>query len=142
MNSPISDLSLLVQSMQPVLNPGVYAFVSVASAELLKSVDVVASVREAEGLSAVVAESDAAVLKLPVLFRAAWITLEVQSDLQAIGLTAAFSGALSKAGIGCNVVAGAWHDHLFVPAGRAAEALAVLKQMQSDAVAAQPPRRK
>ncbi len=125
--------------MEPVLNPGVYAFVCVPSAETLKSVEIVASVREPEGLSAVVAESDAAALNLPIMFRAAWITLKVHSDLEAVGLTAAFSGALAKAGISCNVVAGAWHDHIFVPAGRAAEALVVLQRLQSNAAAAQPP---
>ncbi len=52
---------------------------------------------------------------MPILFRSAWITLTVHSDLQAVGLTAAFAAALAQADIPCNVVAGAYHDHLFVP---------------------------
>jgi len=36
------------------------------------------------------------------------------------------SAALAASSIGCNVVAGAHHDHLFVPFDRAAEALAIL----------------
>ena len=137
MKSPISDLSVLLRSMEPVLNPGAYAFVCAPNPGALRSVEVVASIREPEGLSAVIAESDAADLDLPILFRAAWITLNVQSDLQAVGLTAAFSGALGEAGISCNVVAGAWHDHIFVPTERAAEALDVLQQLQSNATEAQ-----
>lgn len=116
--------------MEPVLNPGVFAFVSVQNEKMLGSVKVIASILEPEGYSAIIADSDAVALGLPVLFRAAWITLTVASDLQAVGLTAAFSAALGKAGISCNVVAGAYHDHLFVPVERAADAMIVLKTLQ------------
>jgi hypothetical protein len=78
----------------------------------------------------VIAESEATSRGIPILFRAAWITLTAHSDLRAIGLTAAFSAALSKAGISCNVIAGAHHDHIFVPETQAAEAIAVLKELQ------------
>ena len=128
--TPLSKLALLLQSMEPTLDPDVYAFVSVKEPALLHSVDVLATVREPEGLSAIVRESDAVALGLEVLFRASWITLTVQSDLHAIGLTAAFSSALGAAGISCNVVAGAWHDHVFVPAGRGEEAVSVLRRLQ------------
>lgn len=69
-----------------------------------------------------------------MLFRAAWITLTVHSDLQAVGFTAAFAGALGRAGISCNVVAGAFHDHIFVPVEQAQEALAALKALQRESV--------
>ena len=130
MTPPVSNLTLLLQSMEPTLDPDVYAFVSVKEPAVLHSVAVVATVREPEGLSAIVRESDAVALGLEVLFRASWITLTVQSDLHAIGLTAAFSSALGAAGISCNVVAGAWHDHVFVPAGRGEEAVSVLRRLQ------------
>lgn len=130
MNKPVSNRYRRVRSMDPRRNLGVFVFVSVADPEILRSVDVFATVREREGLSAVLRESDALRLGLPILFRAAWITLTVQSDLHAVGLTAAFSNALGAAGISCNVVAGAYHDHLFVPVARADAALAVLRQLQ------------
>jgi hypothetical protein len=133
MGSPLSDLDELLRSMRPELIPGVYAFVSVPDREALGNVEVVATMREPEGLSAVIADADAARLNLPILFRAAWIMLRVQSDLQAVGLTAAFSAALGKAGIPCNVVAGAWHDHLFVPLERVEDAMRALRRLQRDA---------
>jgi hypothetical protein len=37
------------------------------------------------------------------------------SDLQAVGLTAAFATALGRAGISCNVVAGAQHGPPICP---------------------------
>lgn len=133
MNHPISDLGALLRSLQPERIPGAYAFVSVPDRDALGNADVIATIREPEGLSAVIAESDAARLKLPILFRAAWITLTVQSDLQAVGLTTAFCAALGKAGIPCNVVAGTWHDHLFVPLERVDEAMRALQRLQRDA---------
>ena len=51
-----------------------------------------------------------------------WIALRVPSELDAVGLTAAFSAALAVAAISANVVAGLHHDHVFVPAGRAGRA--------------------
>lgn len=133
MIAPIKDLEKLLSSMEPVLNSGIYAFVSVQEESILNSVKVIASIREAEGFSAVIAESDALALGLPILFRAAWITLAVKSDLQAVGLTAAFSTALANESISCNVVAGAVHDHLFVPLERATDAMNVLTLLQKSA---------
>ena len=54
------------------------------------------------------------------------ITLGVTSSLQAVGLTAAVAGALAAAGIAANVVAAFHHDHVFVPADRAADVMACL----------------
>ena len=49
--------------------------------------------------------------------------------LEAVGLTAAVSQALAQAGISCNIVAGYYHDHLFVPADEAKRALEVLEAL-------------
>lgn len=116
--------------MDPVLNPGVYVFASVANLAMVPSSQLIAMIREQEGVSVVVSEADAIELGLPILFRAAWISLKVHSDLQAVGLTAAFSTALGQAGISCNVVAGALHDHIFVPVLTVERAMAVLRGLQ------------
>nr|WP_302848565.1 ACT domain-containing protein [Rhodobacter calidifons] len=58
--------------------------------------------------------------------------MTVQSDLAAVGLTAAFAGALGREGISCNVVAGYHHDHLFVPWDRRWDAMVALRAL-SDA---------
>lgn len=60
---------------------------------------------------------------LPYEFVAGWITLEVRSALDAVGLTSAVSAALTQAGISCNVLAGYHHDHLLVPHDRVPEAM-------------------
>jgi len=58
--------------------------------------------------------------------RFARITLQVHSDLEGVGLTAAVSAALATSGIACNVIAGLYHDHLFVPWERRDEAINTL----------------
>ncbi|ELT46117.1 N-acetyltransferase [Arthrobacter nitrophenolicus] len=62
-------------------------------------------------------------------FVGAWITLQIHSDLEAVGLTAAVSRALSEARISCNVLAGFHHDHLLVPVADAPRALEVLAEL-------------
>ena len=126
----IRDLNSLLAGMRPSLHPGRYAFTTLPTGQAIDPACVVASIREAEGLSVVMSEADALALNLPIAFLAAWITLEVHSDLAAVGLTAAFSKALAQAGIGCNVIAGTLHDHLFVPAEHAADAMAALQALQ------------
>jgi hypothetical protein len=129
MSNAVSNLAELLQSMNPVLNRGVYAFVSLATDRVSDRVEPIATFRESEGLTLIVEEQQAKNAGLPILFRAAWITLTVHSDLQAVGLTAAVATALARAGISCNVVAAAYHDHLFVPAESASQAIAVLQAM-------------
>ncbi|TYT27013.1 ACT domain-containing protein [Luteimonas viscosa] len=127
----IADLQELLLHMQPELDPGRYAFVTLPAGFPLDPAHVVASIREPEGLSVIIPEQVAVELGLPVAFTAAWITLTVHSDLSAVGLTAAFSQALAQAGISCNVVAGVCHDHLFVPVGQARAAMDVLRAAQA-----------
>ncbi len=83
---------------------------------------------------ALIREDEGTTVILPIgkgpLF--ARITLQVHSDLEGVGLTAAVSSALAKAGIACNVIAAFHHDHLFVPWERRDEALGVLERLSSD----------
>jgi hypothetical protein len=127
---PIADLHVLISRLQPTLNPGTFAFATLSSDQRVEVDDVVAFVREPEGISVVVDDDRARQLGLTTVFRCAWITLTVHSDLHAVGLTAAFASALASAGIGCNVVAGTNHDHIFVPVDRAQAAMDVLRQLQ------------
>jgi len=127
---PVSDLAALLRTMEPELHDGVYVYSSVPPDHDLGGLTPVAMIREREGVTVVVPEADAIRAGLPVVFRAAWITLTVHSDLHAVGLTAAFATALGNAGISCNVIAGAFHDHIFVPADRGDAALQALRQLQ------------
>jgi hypothetical protein len=130
MTSPINDLNTLLASMSPELQPGVYVYASVPLSADLGDMVPLATFREREGLTVIVKEGEAQRAGIEPLFRAAWITLTVHSDLQAVGLTAAFATALGKANVSCNVVAAAYHDHIFVPIESAGTAMVALQQLQ------------
>ena len=130
MNQAITDLDVLLRSMTPELHEGAYAYVCVAHDFDVQHVPFVGLMRESEGITLIVLEQDAVRLGLNILFRTAWISLTVHSDLQAVGLTAAFASALGAEQISCNVVAGAYHDHIFVPFEQANAAMATLQKLQ------------
>ncbi len=129
----VTDLAALVRRMKPHLHDGVYVFATLPWGMDPASVQAIATMREREGWTVVLEESAAERAGLAVLFRAAWITLGVASDLHAVGFTAAFAAVLAEAGIACNVIAGAHHDHVFVPVDLAQPALARLCALQEGA---------
>lgn len=133
--SPQSTASLdaLLASLAPALQPGVWVYAQLPLASDPHALAPLASFREAEGWTVIVAEAIAEAAGLAPRFRAAWITLTVASELAGVGLTAAFARVLAEAGIACNVMAGVCHDHLFVPASQGATALACLQSLQRDA---------
>lgn len=57
------------------------------------------------------------------------ITLSVHSSLLAVGFIAEIARVLGKEGVSCNVVAGFYHDHVFVPAGDAERAMCALERL-------------
>ncbi|KQR74394.1 acetyltransferase [Burkholderia sp. Leaf177] len=132
MSQPVYDLNTLLATMSPELQPGVYIYASVPFGTDLSGIEPIAIFREREGLTIIAEESEALKAGIKPMFRAAWITLTVHSDLQAVGLTAAFAAALGKANVSCNVVAAAYHDHVFVPIESADKAMAALQQLQRE----------
>lgn len=127
-----SDLRVLLSDLRPQLHPGRYVYATAPDGRVPDGASPVVTVGEAEGLTLVLPEAEAVAAGLPYSYAAGWITLRVHSALEAVGLTAAVSLALTDAGISCNVVAGFHHDHLFVPYERSAEAVAVLEALASE----------
>jgi hypothetical protein len=125
------DLAVLLASLDPELHPGRYVFALAPGDGLPADLDVIAMVREAEGLTLVLPAADADRAGLPYDGAMERITLRVHSALHAVGLTAAFSTALAVAGLSANVIAGLHHDHLFVPAGQGEQALRVLRSLSA-----------
>jgi hypothetical protein len=121
-----NDLNILLKTMKPKLNFGEYVFCTVSDMTYLNDQDVVLFFKEEEGNTVILQKEVADKLTLQYSFIASWITLTVHSSLNAVGLTAAFSKALSDEGISCNVVAAFYHDHLFVDRNDTENALRIL----------------
>ena len=124
-----TDLQKLLQGMQPELNEGEYVFCTVDSFQHATTLNPICVFQEKEAVTVIVSKQQADDASLPYSVICAWITLTVHSSLEAVGLTAAVSKALTDANISCNVVAAYYHDHIFVPVKDATRALAVLTQL-------------
>jgi len=121
-----TDLAAMLATLSVKRRPGVFAYIAVQ----VPTPGLIAAAH------AVVKEGRLTTIVLPVDAAAragqaadvqfAWLTLTVQSSLDAVGLTAAVSARLAAIGIPCNVLAGYHHDHLLVPVDRVDDAINVL----------------
>ncbi|MCU1531061.1 MAG: family acetyltransferase [Arthrobacter sp.] len=126
-----NDLHTLLATLHPERRDGEFVYVLWPHGKALAE-GIAAAVREAEGLTVVMPRAEADSLGLSYDFVGAWITLQVRSSLEAVGLTAAVSAALTEAKISCNVLAGFHHDHLLVPVADAERTVQVLHELAAD----------
>ncbi len=123
------NLEKLITHMKPILNEGEYVFTTVSDITAIPREMSVCEMREKEGITLILAKNDAEKLGLSFEYVAAWITLNIHSALDAVGLTAAFASELAEHNISCNVVAGYYHDHIFVDIKDGEKAMEVLRGM-------------
>ncbi len=122
------NIERLINSMSPELNHTEYVFCTIENAGYgdYAYACPIASFSEEEGLTIVVKKKAAEEFGLSYESVFKCITLKVHSSLEAVGLTAAVAGRLCEHGISANVIAGFFHDHIFVPAEFAETALELL----------------
>jgi hypothetical protein len=123
-----TNLQVLLADMKPRLRPETFVFCTLPQAAYgdLAHLEPMASFAEDEGLTLVISQerADGEGLEYEGTFRC--VSLEVHSSLEAVGLTAAVATALGNHGISANMLAGFFHDHVFVPSDRAELAMTVL----------------
>ena len=129
----ITDLNTLIATMEPELSPHLFVFASVRhpTAQMLNTAK--GMFVEKEGVSLILQDTIAQEQKIEGDGPYACITLNVHSSLEAVGLTAAFAQTLTAANISANVVAGYYHDHIFVAQKDAPEAMGVLNTLSDSA---------
>ncbi|WP_313192694.1 ACT domain-containing protein [Shinella zoogloeoides] len=127
--SGITDLDELLATMEPALVAGRFVYASVPASAIAAHLarGPIGLFREEEGITLILPADAAEGLAASPPMR--MITLTVHSSLEAVGLTAAFATALTKAGISANVVAAYHHDHIFVPERDAERALETLRAL-------------
>ena len=123
------DLQKLLLDMKPKLNDGEFVFCVVESPQAASTLNPLCMFQETEGTTVIISKQQADNAALPYSIVCSWITLTVHSSLEAVGLTAAVSKALTEANISCNVVAAYYHDHIFVPVQDAKKAMDVLEHL-------------
>lgn len=125
-----TNLDLLIAGMTPVLAPEVYVF---TTSKTSPDVPAVMRFEEAEGVTLIMTRRNAEAAGLAYEFPSRMITLNIHSSLEAVGFIATIATRLAAEGMGVNPVAGFYHDHIFVPDDRAADAMRVLAAMASAA---------
>ncbi|MGX8011172.1 ACT domain-containing protein [Mesorhizobium sp. ORM8.1] len=128
-----TDLQKLLASMTPHLFPEIYVFATLPSGRTFPDgPEPVMHFSEREGTTLILPEDQAKAAGLAGTFRCRMITLDIHSSLEAVGFLAAITTRLAAAGMGVNPVSAFYHDHLFVPAERAEEAMAILRQLTAE----------
>lgn len=123
------DLEKLLREMKPELNDGEYIYTKIKDFSKIDLNDVLMFFQEKEKATLILKREIADKLRLSYEYICAWITLTIHSSLEAVGLTAAFAKALGEANISCNVVAGYYHDHIFVDIKDKDKAMEVLEKL-------------
>ena len=138
-----TELSSLLTGLSPVIVAGDYWYCLVSEAQLkaIAPEHIQGMFREAEGITLIVRQTKAQSSQLSaqvtdIAGPFACITCQVHSSLEAVGLTAAMAQALTRHNISANVVAGFYHDHLFVAAQDASRACEVLARLGAESTAA------
>jgi len=128
-----THLATLLRGLRPQIDPTSYVFSSVKDASYgdLSHTKPLACFAEQEGLTLVLSKESADQEGLSYQGSFRCISLQVHSSLQAVGLTAAVASELASHGISANVIAAYHHDHVFVPAQHAEQALRLLQAMSA-----------
>ena len=136
------NLAKMLESLTVTVRPEPYVLITLPPDVDVPAMGngVAAVIDEAEGPTIIATLSRAAHEEWPHDFVASWLTLDIHSALEAVGLTATFSRQLGRAGIPCNVIAGFYHDHILVPVDKTDAAVEVIEALRgsTDSDAAKP----
>ncbi len=125
-----TNLTVLLQSMNPKLDKKEYVFCSVPIEQVATlNVNPICQFRELEGMTLIltIQQAEKANLNYELVWR--MITLLVHSSLEAVGFLATITNKLAEKGISVNAVSAYYHDYLFVPANKAEQAMHILTSM-------------
>lgn len=124
------DLQTILKSMSVSCDNVRYGFAIVPSISGLEFNQLQTTFKESEGL-AIHASEDYLVSKgLNSEGPFAKLTIDIHTSLEMVGLTAVMAKKLADNGISANVVAGFYHDHIFVQYDLREKAIAALLELK------------
>ena len=125
-----TNVCTLLRTMTPRLQAGEFVFCTVPEWEFAQSrLSPVGVFRESEGVTLILPRDQAEHHQIPYAYVARMITLTVHSSLEAVGFLAAITAKFAERHISVNAVSAYYHDHLFVPAERADDAMQALEEL-------------
>ncbi|KSV75207.1 hypothetical protein N185_17660 [Sinorhizobium sp. GW3] len=123
----------MLSNMTPSLQDGEFVFCTLSPDEAkIDGLNPIATFQEKEGLTIILEKGRAHQAGFATSLAMRQITLNVNSALDGVGLTAGVAASLAEADIPCNMVAAYHHDHIFVPRDLADDALRLLISLQVD----------
>lgn len=132
-----TELNILLKDMSPNLRDGEFVFLTFSGKDYkygdYGDLEPICFFQEEEGITLVVPKEIAVDRNLSFedVFKS--VTLTIHSSLNAVGLTGAFATKLASDGISANVVAGYYHDHIFVPTKDSERAISSLQELARSA---------
>ena len=128
------NLANLLESLRPQLSKEEFVFCSLTDVtdDIIMQLKPLCFYKETEGTTIIISKQVAIDNKFVFDDVFKRISLEVHSSLNAVGLTAAVTTALTLNGISANVIAAYYHDHIFVPSSKADLAMDALISLSKD----------
>lgn len=124
-----TNLPKLLASMEPVLTDDVYVFATSTTEMDWNPLRPKLAFQEEEGTTFILERHVAEDHGVAYTFVSRMITLNIHSALDAVGFMAIIASRLANEGISVNPVSAYFHDHLFVPEEKAAQAMKSLRKL-------------
>lgn len=127
-----TNLSTVLNSLKISCDNVEYGFASKKEKDVVFSDSILGLVRETEGTTIIAPKKYFEENAIPYDGPYARLTIEVHTSLDLVGLTAAFARKLTENNISANVVAGYFHDHIFVQYESRQKAIDAIYQLKEE----------
>jgi uncharacterized protein len=127
-----TDLSEVLKALTVSCDEVSYGFVSVENTQFKFEEGMLGTFQEKEGVTIIATNEYLAKNGLQTEALFAQLTVEVETSLQMVGLTAVLTTKLAENNISANVIAGYFHDYIFVQYDLRQKALEILNSLKED----------
>lgn len=129
-----TNLSEVLKSLQVSCDDVEYGFASVKDKQIDYDDQVLGTFKEDEGLTIIASKKHFETNGIQYEGPYAKLTIEVHTSLELVGLTAVLAKKLADYQISANVVAGYFHDHIFVQYAVRQKAIEAINNLKEDQI--------